>query len=354
MIQAAGIDLGGTKSEVQLFDQDWKLVEKRRDKTPATYDELVALLSEQVMWASGQAGRPVPIGLGAAGLLYPDGTSCTANLSANGKPLLADIKAKSGRDLKHTNDCRALALSEAIFGAGKGYGQVMALILGTGVGGGITTNGQLREGPVGTGGEFGHVPAAAAIVQKYNLPILQCGCGRQGCVETYITGPGLTGMAQALIGQPLKPENISARKAVDPHVAHVWQVWTEMTAELLLMLVQVCDPDLIVIAGGLSQIPGVTEDLIRAYEATQIKGFGRPEIVLAEGGDASGARGAAYAAVLESMPSEGAPSEGSPSGGSPSEGSSSGGSPSEGSSSEGATFEGVTFEGSIFEGSSRA
>ena len=77
-------------------------------------------------------------------------------------------------------------------------------------------------------------------------------------------------MAQALIGQPLKPENISARKAVDPHVAHVWQVWTEMTAELLLMLVQVCDPDLIVIAGGLSQIPGVTEDLIRACEARNL------------------------------------------------------------------------------------
>ena len=299
MIRAAGIDLGGTKSEVQLFDADWQCVEKRRDPTPTTYEALVALLAEQVQWALSRAGSPIPVGLGAAGLLYADGTSFTANLPVKGRPLLADLASAAGHPVKYTNDCRALALSEAVFGVGKGYRQVMSLILGTGIGGGIATDGTLREGPAGTGGEFGHLPASAAVAKAYDLPIRQCGCGRMGCVETYIAGPGLTALAESLTGRALTPEQVSMQKAVDPEVARVWTAWTAFTADLLLTLVQVSDPDIITLGGGLSRIPGVTDDLERAYAATQIDGFGGPKIVLAEGGDASGARGAAYAAFLE-------------------------------------------------------
>lgn len=301
MIRAAGIDLGGTKSEVQLFDAEWNRVAQRRDATPRDYDSLVSVLVEQVQWAIAQAGAPIPVGVGAAGLVDAGGNAFTANLPAKGRPLPADIAQISGHPITYVNDCRALALSEATFGAGRGYRTVMSLILGTGIGGGIALDGKLVPGPAGTGGEFGHTPAAAAVVSRHGLPIYRCGCGRLGCVETYIAGPGLRRMAGDLTGTPASPEEISAGKGRDENLRKVWSVWLEMTAELLLSLVQTADPDVIVLGGGLSQVPGVTEDLAAALSATQIAGFGAPRIVLAEGGDASGARGAALAAVQEAQ-----------------------------------------------------
>ncbi len=299
MIAAAGIDLGGTKSEVQLFDANWRVVDKRRDATPSTYDALLKMLAEQVRWALSDG--PVPVGIGAAGLVDKDGNAFTANLPATGRPLPSDIAAEAGHPVTYVNDCRAMALSEAVFGAGKGAHTVMSLILGTGIGGGVVTGGALRAGPVGTGGEFGHTPASAAVVQRHGLPIYTCGCGRTGCVETYVAGPGLGRMAGVLTGRQLGPKDIAARRKGDPDAARVWQVWVEMTAELLVSLVQSVDPDVIVLGGGLSRIDGVTIELGAALSAAQIPGFGGTPIVLAEGGDASGARGAALAAVQEAQ-----------------------------------------------------
>ena len=297
MICAAGIDLGGTKSEVQLFDADWQCVDRRRDPTPATYGALVKLLAEQVQWSAAQVDGTIPVGLGAAGLVYPDGTSFTANLPVKGQPLLADLEQAAGQAVTYVNDCRALALSEAIYGAGRGFRTVMALILGTGVGGGIVHEGKLYEGPAGTGGEFGHMPASAAIALEHDLPLRPCGCGRRGCAETYVAGPGMTALAEHLIGETLSPETIAARKDTDASVARVWAVWRDMTAEMLLTLVQVADPDVIVLGGGLSRIPNLCDELSAALAQAQIDGFGGPEITLAQGGDASGARGAAMAAL---------------------------------------------------------
>ena len=296
-IHAAGIDLGGTKSEVQLFDAQWQCIDKRRDPTPSTYAELVSLLATQVQWALAQAGQAIPVGLGAAGLLYPDGTSFTANLPVKGQPLLADIAAAAGHSVTYVNDCRAMTLSEAIYGAGRGHRTVMGLILGTGVGGGIVHDGKLYPGPAGTGGEFGHMPASAAVMMAHDLPLKVCGCGRTGCSEAYVAGPGLSGLAEHLMGVRLSPEDIAARKDSDPDVARVWSVWLALTADMVLTLVQVADPDVIVLGGGLSQIDGLCEALTEAVAAVQIKGFGGPLITLAQGGDASGARGAALAAA---------------------------------------------------------
>lgn len=299
MIAAAGIDLGGSKSEVQLFDADWRVLDKRRDPTPGEYDALVAMLAGQIGWVLDRAGGPVPVGVGAAGLVGAQGLAFTANLPAKGRPLPADIAAAAGHPITYVNDCRALALSEAVFGAGRGHGTVMALILGTGVGGGIAFDGQLRPGPVGTGGEFGHMPASACVVAAHGLPIHRCGCGRMGCVETYVAGPGLARMAFDLTWRTWSPEALAAARTQDADAARVWAIWLEMTAGLLLSLVLAVDPDVIILGGGLSRVPGVAEDLGAALRRTQISGFGTPPIVLAEGGDASGARGAALAAVQE-------------------------------------------------------
>lgn len=301
MIAAAGIDLGGTKSEVQLFDADWQKVGQRRDATPRDYAQLVEMVAEQVRWARDQAGGPIPVGIGAAGLVTAQGDAFTANLVASGHPFPADIAKAAGQAVTYTNDCRALALSEAVFGAGRGHDVAMSLILGTGIGGGLAIDGRLRPGPTGTGGEYGHSAAAASVVAAHGLPVHRCGCGRMGCVETYLAGPGLERLAAHIMGRAVTTTELAALRASDPKAAEVWSIWLEVGAELLLTLVQTVDPDVIVLGGGLSQIEGVTEDLTRALQAAQIDGFGVPLITLAQGGDASGARGAAYAAWQEAQ-----------------------------------------------------
>jgi len=299
MIAAVGIDLGGTKCEVQLFDADWALVGQRRDPTPGDYDAIVALLAEQLRWAEAQAGGPVPMGVGTAGLVDAQGVSLTANLPATGRRLVADVGEAVGRPVPFVNDCRALALSEAVFGAGRGKRRVMSLILGTGVGGGLATDGALLADPMGLGGEFGHIAAPASVIVAHGLPVFRCGCGRVGCYEPYVSGPGLSRLAQALCGEEMTPEEVTGGRARGGAAARVWAVWLELMGELLVALVNAADPDLIVLGGGLSRVNGIDRALAEAMNARQIPGFAGPAIVIAEGGDASGARGAALAAWQE-------------------------------------------------------
>ena len=292
---AIGIDLGGTKIETQVFDDNWSVVARQRHDTPRDYADLVRVVAAQVRWGGGQAGSRTPVGIGAAGLINPrDGLALTANLVATGQPFPADIARAAGRAVTYVNDCRALALSEAVFGQGRGHRTVLALILGTGVGGGITVDQRILHGPTSTGGEFGHTSAPAHVVASHNLPIWQCGCGRKGCIETYIAGPGLVRLAKHLTGQDVSPPQIAAARG--DAMAGVWQVWCDLTADLLHSLTLTADPDLIVLGGGLSRIDGLVQDLTAAAKLAQLSRFDTPPLVLAEGGDTSGARGAAYAA----------------------------------------------------------
>lgn len=295
---AAGIDLGGTKIEAQLFDHDWQVVDRKRVVTPKDYPGLVAAIADLIAWGDATAGQLLPIGIGAAGLLNSTtGLVFAANICASGESLPDDISDAVGRRVTYINDCRAFALSEAVFGAGKRYATVMSLILGTGTGGGIAINGKLLTGPTRTGGEFGHCSAPAALIVQHGLPVMKCGCGRMGCAETYISGPGMERLAVALTGKAMTPREIAVR---DSDAARkVWQVWCDMTADMLRNLILTVDPDVIVLGGGLSNIEGIIEDLSNASREAQISDFSVPPIVCAQGGDASGARGAAYAAWQE-------------------------------------------------------
>ncbi|QYZ70734.1 ROK family protein [Neotabrizicola shimadae] len=296
---AAGIDLGGTKIEAQLFDADWALVDRRRIATPGDYPALVAAMADQIAWIETHGPR-LPVGISAAGLVNPaTGLALTANLAATGKPFPADIAKAARRPVTYINDCRALTLSEAVFGAAKGQSPAVGLILGTGIGGGVAIDGRLVPGPSGTGGEFGHFALPAGPIAVHGLPVPACGCGRVGCTETLIAGPGLTRIALHLTGQPLTPPEIAARRN-EPAIARVFAVWVELLAELLKTITLVIDPACIVLGGGLSQIAGLIPALDAALNATQLPGFAIPRLALAQGGDASGARGAAYAALQES------------------------------------------------------
>lgn len=294
---AVGIDLGGTKIEAQVFAPDWSITDRHRVPTPAEYDALVEAISDQIAWAHAIAGSKVPVGISAAGLVNPaTELAFTANLCATGKPLPADIERAAACPVTYLNDCRAMTLSETLFGAARGASPVVGLILGTGVGGGVTMDGRLISGPSTLSGEFGHVHAPAHLITRYALPDFHCGCGHYGCIESYISGPGMTRIAKCVTGQAMTPPDIAAARNSDEGAARIWNIWCQIVAELMRSLVHVIDPEVIVLGGGLSQIEGVVDALSAALSATRLSDFAIPRIVLAEGGDASGARGAAFVA----------------------------------------------------------
>lgn len=295
---AAGIDLGGSKIEAQMFGADWSAKAKRRVETPKAYADLVSVMAETLAWVEAQAPG-LPVGISAAGLINPaTGLALTANLAATGHPFPADVEAAAGRKVRFVNDCRALTLSEAVFGAARGLSPAVGLILGTGIGGGVAVDGRLVEGPSATGGEFGHFPLSAVPVARQGLPILACGCGRQGCTETLIAGPGLSRLVALKTGQSLTPPEIAARRT-DPDLAGPWAIWLDCLTDLLVTLTLTIDPTCIVLGGGLSQIAGLLDDVQPRLNAAQLAGFRAPLLRIAEGGDASGARGAAWAAWKE-------------------------------------------------------
>tara|TARA_R110002167_G_scaffold100794_2_gene262765 strand:+ start:5509 stop:6423 length:915 start_codon:yes stop_codon:yes gene_type:complete len=292
---AAGIDLGGTKIETQIFDADWQCIDQRRVPTPKEYDALVAALAGEVRWAKARAD--IPVGIGAAGLVNPaSGLALAANLCANGRPLPADVARAAGAEVTYMNDCRALVLSEAIFGAGRGHRVVAGLVLGTGVGGGLATAGALHPGGRQISGEFGHLAAPAHLVVQHGLPLVRCGCGRVGCIETLIAGAGLARIAQVKLGRRMGSKEIATQRHRDPAVAQVWDIWVSLVVDLLNTISRICDPDIIVLGGGLSQMSGVVAALQQGLGALQFAGFETAQVALAQGGEISGARGAAYTA----------------------------------------------------------
>ncbi len=297
---AAGIDLGGTKIEVQVFDDAWALAARQRWPTPKSYPELVQAMADAVRWCEDQAEKGLPVGVSAAGLINPaTGLALTANLAASGRPFPADIARAAGRPIAWINDCRALALSEARFGAAKGFDPALALIFGTGLAGGVVTGGQIMRAYSGLGGEFGHFPLPAGPMIAHGLPLLPCGCGRVGCTETLLSAPGLARIAAHVTHRAYTPEDVIAGRSSDAGLQKAWSIWLELACDFLITLCFTIDPAVIVIGGGLSNAPNLGNDLTCALQAATLKDFAIPPIRLAQGGDASGARGAAYAAWHE-------------------------------------------------------
>jgi predicted NBD/HSP70 family sugar kinase len=296
---AAGLDLGGTKIEAQVFDFSFNRVTFRRIPTPQTYDALVAAVADQIAWVESQSPG-LPLGIAAAGLIHPvTGLALTANLPASGKAFPADIALAAGRAVTYLNDCRAQALSEAQFGAAKGYPSALCLNLGTGIAGGFVVGGALAPSALGLGGEYGHFALPAHVVQAHALPIITCGCGRSACMETLISGPGLARITEHRTGRSLTAQQIVALRGNDEAIAQCWAIWCELAAELIHTLCLTLDPACIVLAGGLSQAQNLVDDLTKAATQAALRGYAPPPILLAQGGDATAARGAAYAAFLE-------------------------------------------------------
>lgn len=291
MALAGGIDLGGTKIETRLFDTEtWKTVASREDPTPREqYRSLLAALIAAMNWLVDKGAGTV--GLGAPGLISPEGIALTANLPANGMPLRSDLESALDRPLPIINDCRGFTLSEARFGAGRCANSVLGVVIGTGLAGGFVTNGKVLDGPNGQAGEFGHMPMPFDVVSRHGLPWMTCGCGRSGCYETICSGSGLARLAELKTGRQISAYNLAHETA--PEAAEVLAIWSEVMGSLLSSAILTLDPELIVLGGGVSRMPGVSERLEKSLEGELLAGTRPPSIVPAEGGDRSGARGAA-------------------------------------------------------------
>jgi fructokinase len=213
---ALGIDLGGTKILAALLAPDGTVRWQQRVGTPAgDYDATVATMAALVAAARQAAGDvPFTVGIGGPGALTAEGRVKNANSTClNGRPLLRDVEAAIGQPARYANDANCLALSEATDGAGAGHGVVFAAILGTGTGAGIAVNGRVLAGPHRLSGEWGHNPLPWA--DPTEDPMSPCFCGKSGCVETFVCGPGIAHDHARVTGQVLTAEAV---RSVPPAV----------------------------------------------------------------------------------------------------------------------------------------
>ena len=304
---ALGIDLGGTKTEAIVLDAQGAECWRQRIATPAAqgYDAVLAALCGLVADARQAlalpAGAPMSIGIGTPGSLTAglagDAVLKNANTQClNGRPLQRDLAARLGQPLRLANDANCLALSEATDGAGRGAPVVFAAILGTGCGAGIAVHGRVLIGPNGLAGEWGHNPLPWPPADE---PRLACYCGQVGCVETLVSGPGLAADHQLRHGGVLTAWQIaSAAAAGDAACAASLARWFERLARALAAVINLLDPDVIVLGGGLSRIAGTCTAVPALWGRWVFSGGVREPVrtrlLPALHGDSSGVRGAAW------------------------------------------------------------
>ena len=295
---ALGIDLGGTKIEAVLLARDGAERWRRRVATPAgDYRATLATVAALVAQARLVAAAPFSIGIGTPGAAAASGRMKNCNSTClNGQPLQFDIEALLGQPVVLANDANCLALSEATDGAGAGADVVFAAILGTGAGAGIAVHGRVLEGPNRLAGEWGHNPLPWAVAGRD--PAFPCYCGQRGCVETLLSGSGLARDHAHVSRDALGGEEIVRRAAAgDAACRATLDRHARRLAMALAAVVNLLDPDVIVLGGGLSRLPHLYEQ-VPALWARWIFGAGqdpvRTRLLPAKHGDASGVRGAAW------------------------------------------------------------
>jgi fructokinase len=297
---AIGVDLGGTKIEAIVLDAQGASLWRERVPTPAgDYRAILATVAALVRaaeQATGQAGCTV--GVGTPGSATRGGVIKNANSTClNGQPLQSDLAAALGRPVRVANDANCLALSEATDGAAAGAAVSFSVILGTGIGAGIVANGKLLTGPNGLAGEWGHNPLPWPREDERDGP--RCYCGRHGCAETWLSGPGLARDHAAHGGQVLTAREIGERAAAgDTACEASLQRYESRLARGLAQVINLLDPDVIVLAGGVSGLARLTENVPRLWEefvfSGGLKDAVRTRLVRSLHGDSSGVRGAAW------------------------------------------------------------
>ena len=296
-----GIDLGGTKIEGLALNRDGAEVARRRIETPKDYEQalqaiegLIAFLEDEASAVSGDAGSG-SVGVGIPGTLSPV-TRVVKNSNStwlNGHAFDEDLGAIIRRPIRVTNDANCFALSEATDGAGMGADVVFGVILGTGVGAGIVVGGHVLEGHQGIGGEWGH--NSLPWPKEGEWPGPDCYCGRKGCIETYVSGPGMERDHAAVTGQRLSTREIMAKAAGgDADATATYRRYVDRLVRGLASVINVLDPEIVVLGGGMSNLPALAEDVQTALPPHIFTDQIATRVLSNTHGDSSGVRGAAW------------------------------------------------------------
>ncbi|HSU20218.1 MAG TPA: ROK family protein [Acidobacteriaceae bacterium] len=292
-----GVDLGGTKVEAMALDEHGHELKRVRVPTPQhDYPGTVNSIATLVLDLENEIGAHATVGVGIPGTVVAS-TGLVKNANStwlNGQPLERDLSLALGREVRCANDANCFAISEATDGAATGAPVVFGVILGTGCGGGVVVRGEGLSGPNGLAGEWGHTALPWPTAEEWPGPA--CYCGRHGCLETWISGTAFQREFQRVTGRSMKAvEIVAAANAGDAQAEDALERLEDRLARGLSTIVNVIDPDVIVLGGGLSQVDrlysGEVSRRLRDY------GFGggvETPIVRNLHGDSSGVRGAAW------------------------------------------------------------
>jgi N-acetylglucosamine kinase len=298
-----GLDIGGSKMELVAFAGDdgaLRDVFRERIATPG-HDFLLFIqaIRDVVQRADTALGLRAPIGIGLPGIIdSASGRQLSSNVPAlNGRLLTPALEAALQRPIAIGNDCQCFALSEADGGAAHGAPSMFGAILGTGAGGGFCIDGRLQRGRNGIAGEWGHWTIPATQLEQYDLPLHECPCGKRGCLERYVSGPGMSKLHALFGGDGAEPMAIAARAgAGDEASARTLSVHLDLLGHAFAGLVLALDPHVIVLGGGLSQLPHLYAQLPEAIRRHLVAGVQPPPVLPARFGNAGGTRGAALLA----------------------------------------------------------
>ncbi len=288
-----GIDLGGTKIEIGVLATGGTEVLRQRIPAPREYPATLDAIAGLVRDAEAHLGVAATVGIGIPGVISPaTGLVKNANsIALNGHRFDTDVSQALAREVRVENDANCFALSEATDGAGRGFGCVFGVILGTGCGGGIVMHGRLHRGPHRVAGEWGHTPLPWPTPREF--PGHACWCGRFGCLETYLAGPAL---ARDCDGpEALDASSLPARaRTGDPAAAEALARHVDRLARGLAVVVDLLDPDAIVLGGGLSNMDHLYSELPRLIPRHAFSDVISTPILRNAHGDLSGVRGAAW------------------------------------------------------------
>ena len=291
-----GIDLGGTKIEGIVLDESGKTLARRRLPSPqGSYRATLEAIADLVLGLERQTGGRGSVGIGIPGALSP-ATGRIKNANSTwiiGEALDRDLEQRLGRPVRLENDANCFALSEAVDGAGAGARSLFGVILGTGVGGGLVVDGRLIGGLNAVAGEWGHNPLPWPDESERQGP--DCYCGKRGCIETFLSGPGLARDHQAASGRAWPAERIVAGAAQgDSACGASLARYENRLSRALASVINLLDPEVIVLGGGLSGIARLYETLPRLLPAHVFGGEAVTAVLPPRHGDSSGVRGAAW------------------------------------------------------------
>jgi len=291
-----GLDLGGTKTEIAALNAEGQIVYRERVASPrGDYPATLETIRNLVLSAEVELGAKGTVGLAMPGAISP-ATGLVKNANStwlNGKPFDRDLEQALERPVRLANDANCFALSEAVDGAGADARVVFGVIAGTGIGGGIVVDRKLLTGPNAIAGEWGHNPLPWPTPDE--LPGPSCYCGKRGCNETWLSGPALGRIYAEMTGALLEPPQIAERAANgEKQAVALFESWLDRFARALASIVNILDPDVIVLGGGLSNMAALKRDVNQRIAPYVFSDRADTTIRNAVHGDSSGVRGAAW------------------------------------------------------------